>query len=207
MSFLFSQNANLVQVKGMVVNQNREPLPYVRIIDITRGKGLIARSDGEFSFFTEKGDSLLFSYVGYKDQVRPIPSIVADKIYYLVVVMKPDTFMLPETDILPWKTYEDFKKEVLVARVPEDDLDRAAKNLALMELQQILYPDDIPSAPGAAAHLYFYEYYDKLYWKGQTQPMQIFNIMAWQKFFQYLKEGKFKQKEKPKSEYELDWRH
>jgi len=37
-----------------------------------------------------------------------------------------------------------------------------------------------------------------LYWKGQTQPMQIFNIMAWQEFIRYIREGKFKNPNKRK---------
>jgi hypothetical protein len=193
---LHAQNSVLVQVKGMVINSHREPLAFVHIIDRTSGKGVISRSDGEFNFFTEKGDTLLFSCVGYKKVRKIIPAIYPEKIYYLVVVLPVDTQMLPETKVFPWNNYDDFKEAILATRIPEDDFDRAVKNLALMELQQILFPDEMPSAPGAASRIYLYEYYDRLYWRGQTQPMQIFNIMAWQQFFEYLKEGKFKQYEK-----------
>jgi hypothetical protein len=31
-----------------------------------------------------------------------------------------------------------------------------------------------------------------LYWKGQTQPMQIFNIMAWQEFINTFVKGNLK---------------
>ncbi len=201
---VISQNSQLVQIKGMVLNEAREPLPYVQIIDKKRSKGVISHSDGEFSFFTEKGDTLVFSCIGYKKVQKIIPTILKEKIYYLVVVLSADPVMLPETQVFPWQTYKEFKEAILEVQVPEDDYDRAAKNLAIMELQQILFPDEMPSAPGAASHLYLYEYYDKLYWKGQTQPMQIFNIMAWQQFFQYLKEGKFKQKDKKKDIDDLD---
>jgi len=192
----FSQTTPLVQVKGMVISSQSEPLAFVHIVDITRGKGVISRSDGEFNFFTEKGDTLLFSCVGHKKVRKIIPALYSEKIYYLVVVMPVDTQMLPETKVFPWNTYDEFKEAILATHVPDDDFDRAVKNLALMELQQILFPDEMPSAPGAASRLYLYEYYDRLYWKGQTQPMQIFNLMAWQQFFEYLKEGKFKQYEK-----------
>lgn len=195
-SFAYAQPSTLVQVKGMVINSQREPLAFVHIVDATRGKGVISRSDGEFNFFTEKGDTLFFSCVGHKKVRKIIPAIYPDKIFYLVVVLPVDTQMLPETKVFPWNTYDEFKEAIMAARIPEDDFDRAVKNLALMELQQILFPDEMPSAPGAASRLYLYEYYDRLYWKGQTQPMQIFNLMAWQQFFEYLKEGKFKQYEK-----------
>ena len=197
-----AQNSPLVQVKGMVINNNREPLPYVHIIDKTKGKGVISRSDGEFNFFTEKGDTLVFSCVGYKKVRKIIPTILKEKIYHVIVVMQVDTLLLPETLVLPWNTYEEFKEAVLEAHLPEDDFDRAVKNLALMELQQVLFPEEMPSASGAASRLYFYEKYDRLYWKGQYQPMQIFNIMAWQQFFEYVKEGKFKQKKTTKDELE-----
>ncbi|PKP17092.1 MAG: hypothetical protein CVU05_16140 [Bacteroidetes bacterium HGW-Bacteroidetes-21] len=195
---LVAQTHELVQVKGIVINNNKEPLPFVHILDLTKGKGTISQYDGEFSFFTEKGDTLQFTCVGHKSTKKIIPIIFPEKIYHVVVVLRIDTIMLPETIILPWKTYKEFKEAVLHANVPDDDYDRAAKNLALMELQQLLYPDEMPIAAGAASRIFLYEHYDKLYWKGQSQPMQIFNIVAWQQFFEYLKDGKFKNKKKKK---------
>jgi len=193
---IYPQSSDLIQIKGMVVNSNKEPLPFVHILITNKARGTISKGDGEFSFFTEKGDTVLFSSMGYKRAQKIIPHFINERIYYMVVVLFPDTILISETLILPWKTYNEFKDAVITVKLPEDDYDRASKNLALMELQQILYPDEMPIASGAAHRLFMYDYYDKLYYRGQTQPMQIFNIFAWQEFFEYLKEGKFKSKPK-----------
>ncbi len=195
---LQGQNSEIIQIKGIVINEKHEPLSFVHILNLSRRKGATSNSNGEFDFFSNKGDTLRFTCIGHKSTKKIIPLIISEKIYHIIVVLKSDTLMLPETIVLPWQTYQEFKEAVLAVKIPDDDKDRATKNLALMELQQILYPDEMPIASGAARRIFLYEHYDKLYYKGQNQPMQIYNVIAWQEFFKYLQEGKFKYKKKKK---------
>jgi len=58
--------------------------------------------------------------------------------------------------------------------------------------------DDYFQSPSIAFKVQQQQWASNLYWKGQTQPMQIFNVMAWQKFIEYIREGKFKNPNKKK---------
>jgi len=192
----YAQKAELIQVKGIVVNKKLEPLPFAHILVKSKNFGTISDENGKFDFFIEKGDTLIFSCVGYKKSRHIIPTISDYRIYHLLALLQQDTIILPEVLILPWETYKDFVVAFVKTKIPDDDIDRAEKNLALIQLQAIINEDDMPSAPGASYNLLTQQRNSLLYWKGQTQPMQIFNVFAWQQFFDYLKNGKFKQTKK-----------
>ena len=193
---LYAQKADIIQVKGIVVNKKLEPLPFAHILVKSKNFGTISDENGKFDFFIEKGDTLIFSCVGYKKSRHIIPTISDYRIYHLLALLQQDTIILPEVLILPWETYKDFVVAFVKTKIPDDDIDRAEKNLALIQLQAIINEDDMPSAPGASYNLLTQQRNSLLYWKGQTQPMQIFNVFAWQQFFDYLKNGKFKQTKK-----------
>jgi len=194
LDLLKAQKPELIQVKGMVVNLQFEPVSFAHIIIKNKNLGTISNENGKFNFFTEKGNTIQFSCVGYKRASYLIPVITNYKIYHILAVMHPDTILLPEVIIFPWENYKEFVQVFLKTKVPDDDIARAEKNLELMHLQMLINDDEIPSAPGAAYNLTMQQRNNQLYWKGQTQPMQIFNVFAWQQFFDYLKNGKFKRK-------------
>jgi hypothetical protein len=189
-----SQTQELIQVKGMVVGLKLEPVPFAHVKVKSKRTGTISGSDGRFDLFLEKGDTIRVSCVGYKKGTYTIPRMTDSKIYHLLVVLYPDTIRLPEVTIFPWRDYKEFKEVFIRTKVPDDDIIRAEKNFQLMTLQAFINEDEMPSAPGAAYNLSMHQRNDLLYWKGQSQPMQLFNVFAWQQFFDYLKNGKFKRK-------------
>ncbi len=194
----YSQNSELIQIKGIVVNKKLEPIPFAHILVKGTNNGSISDVNGTFDFFTKKGDTLIFSCVGYKKSRHIIPTISDFRIYHLLALLQNDTIILPEVLILPWKTYKDFVIAFLKTKIPDDDIERAEKNFALMQLQVALNDDDMPSAPGASYNLLTQQRNSLLYWKGQNQPNQLLNYVAWAKFFEYLKNGKFKRKHNKK---------
>lgn len=195
-SVLYSQKLELVQVKGIVVNLKLEPISFAHILVRNKKIGTISDPNGKFDFFTNKGDTLEISCVGYKKTKYLIPENTDFKIYHVLIVLHNDTLKLPEVVIFPWRNYNEFVQCFIKTKVPDDDIVRAEKNFELLKLQILLDDDDIPSAPGAAYNLSMQQRNSELYWKGQTQPMQIFNVFAWQQFFEYLKNGRFKNKKK-----------
>lgn len=195
-SYSFSQKQELIQIKGMVVNEKSEPVSFAHILFQNKKYGTICSQNGKFDFFTVTGDTLEFSCVSYKKAKYTIPLKTNFKIYHILALLHPDTLILPEIIIYPWKDFKEFTKIFLETNVTDDDIVRAEKNFELLKLQMIVNEDEIPSAPGAAYNISMNQRYSQLYWKGQTQPMQIFNVFAWQQFFEYLKNGKFKRKQK-----------
>lgn len=191
---IFGQSTDLIQVKGIVVNTKLEPVSFVHILVKNKNSGTVSNETGRFDIFLTKGDTLQFSCVGYKRANIVIPKVTDFKIYHLVAVLTSDTIILPEVTIFPWKNYKAFVHAFLTTKIPDDDIVRAENNFNLLKLQMIVNEDEIPPAQGAAYNLSMLQRNEQLYWKGQTQPMQIFNVFAWAQFFDYLKKGKFKRK-------------
>jgi hypothetical protein len=106
--------------------------------------------------------------------------------------MTSDTITLPQTVIYPWPSREDFVDAFLNFDVPDDDYERARKNLEGSKIRELAekYPMD-----GSMNYNYSMQLHqDKLYYIGQTQPITILNPFAWAQFIKAWKEGKFKRK-------------
>jgi hypothetical protein len=179
-----------VQLSGVVRNELLQPLKFVHIVILNKHRGTISDTRGMFSFVVEEHDTIMFSAVGFKSTGLIIPDTLDSFNYPVDIVMETDTIEIAEVIILPWKTYAEFKQAFLAIELPDDDLQKAYKNIALITAQ--IHNTDI--APDAALNYQYHlrEQYNQLYSKGQTPYYTIFNPLRWAEFFKYLEEGKFK---------------
>ena len=194
-SFAQQKNENLVQFSGMVLDGSDEmlyPVPYVNIHVKEKKRGTYSDLKGFFSIVVEKGDIIVFSAVGYKTVEFNIPLDMEDDRYSLVQLMTQDTINLPETVIFPWPSRDHFKLEFLAMDVTPELQELAARNLANETLRQMR--NDVPSDGREHASYYMRQQASEYYYVGQQPPMNIFNPLAWNKFFKAWKNGDFKKK-------------
>jgi hypothetical protein len=189
------QEEKLVQLTGMVRNENLEPLQFVHVVVLNKHRGTISDFKGMFSFVVQAKDTILFSAVGYKHFYLSIPENPEKDHYYVEIPMKTDTIMIGEVIILPWKTYQEFQDAFLALELPDDDLKRAYRNIAYI-LAQI----DMNATPDPYLNYQYLmkEYYDQLYTQGQMPYYSVFDPLRWRQFIKYLEEGKFKNPNKKK---------
>jgi len=183
----------LVQFTGIVVTADSlKPIPYTNIAIKNTWRGTVADYYGYFSFVAFKSDTLLFSAVGFKKGTFTIPDTLTGNRYSMIQVMASDTIMLTQTVIYPWPSKEKFKEAFLQYDVPDDDYERAKKNLDIAQLRDATtyYPMDGSMNFRNSMELY----QNRLYYYGQTQPITILNPFAWAEFIKAWKEGKFKRK-------------
>ena len=195
-SFLYAQDKSsspLVQFSGVVVTADSlQPIPFVNIMVRDSWRGAITDLYGFFSFVAQKGDVVFFSAMGYKTASFVIPDTLSKDRYSLIQVMRTDTLMLNETMIYPWPTYEQFKVAFVTANIPDDDLERARKNIEKIE-------KEIATGTWAMDGSMNYRNYiekqtGKLYYAGQLPPNNLLNPFAWAQFIKAWREGKFKTK-------------
>lgn len=191
---LFSQVTDgLVQFSGLVMTSDSLlGLPYVNIAIRNTHKGTMSNFDGFFSFVAEAGDTVLFSSVGYKRKNIIIPDTLDGSRYSVIQLMTRDTIHLPETIIYPWPTKDQFKEAFLNVDVPDDDLDRARKNLERERLKEL--GESLPADGKESASLVMRDYSNQFYTYGQYPYYSIFNPISWAKFIQAWKRGDFKKK-------------
>jgi len=186
---IWSQDEKLIQFSGVVRNLKYEAVPDVNIINISKKSGTTGNEKGMFSFIVAPSDSVLFRCIGYKNTLVVIPDDINVSQYPRDIYLLNDTIHLSEVKVFPWKTYDEFKVAFLKLELPDDDEQRAYKNIALIKAQ--LNMDFEPDAD-LSFKTAMQQHYDKLYYAGQYPSIPLLNPLNWAKFFEALKRGDFK---------------
>ena len=181
----------LVQLSGVVIAESTlEPAPYTAIYDKTQGRGVVADYYGFFSLVTLPGDTLYFNYYGYKPSTYIVPDTLEDNRYSIIHILESDTLLLPEVEVHPWPSREDFAR-AFVEMDPYDDAVRRA--------QRQLYGESLAyiaaRTENDATTSYAYarnQANTALYTKGQLPVNNLLNPYAWAKLIDDWKKGKLK---------------
>jgi hypothetical protein len=192
----FSQNndekyldSTMIQLSGVVISEDGlEPLPYTTVFDKTLRRGVIADYYGFFSFVVFPADTLLFSFFGHKTSTYIVPDTLKENRYSIIHMVQKDTLNLPEVDVYPWPSREQFA-QAFIDMVPYDDaLRRAQRELSGESLAFIAARLEGDASLSYAASRN--EAYTKLYTNGQLPGNNLFNPYAWAKLVQDWKAGK-----------------
>lgn len=181
----------LVQFSGIVIERDSLiPVPFTQILVQGTRRGTFSDYFGYFSFVAAKGDTIVFSAVGFKNSYFIIPDTLKTNRYSLIQIIAMDTIYLKEAVIYPWPTKDQFKQAFLSLNAPNDMYDNANKNLNkdIMQLQYQNMGNDANLAYKAAMQ----QQYSRLYYAGQLPPNNLLNPIAWAKFIDAWKKGQFK---------------
>lgn len=192
-------NSQLVQFSGIVMaSDSLNPVFYANIWDKNKRRGTVSNGQGFFSFVVHKGDTILFSAIGYQKAKMVVPATLSENTYSIIQFMKHDTIMLPTAVIYPWPAPHEFKQAFLALNIPDDDIARAQKNLEQERIQQLSMAMKMDGSENFDYQMRRYS--QGLYSAGQSPHMRIFDVFAWAEFFKALKRGDFKNKYKDTSE-------
>ncbi|MBM3416258.1 MAG: carboxypeptidase-like regulatory domain-containing protein [Bacteroidetes bacterium] len=167
-------------------------IPAVSIMVKGQNRGTITNAEGVFSIVVLKGDQVEFTHVTYKPKTVTIPRNLEGNQYSVVQLMVIDTVYLPATIIRPRPTAEQFARDFVNIKVPDDDLEIARKNTSAAKRRVLL--QTTPADGGEATRIQFNKIANRAVYQGQTPPMNIFNPAAWADFIQAWKRGDFKNK-------------
>jgi hypothetical protein len=186
-------DSNLIQLIGKLLDEQHQPLPYAHVLILNNYRGAITDRNGKYSLVVEKRDSVMFASVGFRRKIIEIPYNLPDPYLNLNVVLERDTLIIAEIIIYPWRTYEQFREAFINLKLPDDDMERARRNIALIKTQIIL--DDNPDARQNFQYI-LNQQYNRTFQQGMYPSYQIFNAFAWAEFFKALKRGDFKKQDR-----------
>jgi hypothetical protein len=190
----FAQEKRFIEINGVVMTADSlRYLPFLSIERIGKADGTYTSNKGVFSLMVEPGDTLEFTYVGYKTKRIQIGQSYSEERYSLVQLMVQDTFYLPETYVRPGPKKEEFDFAFKNWPVPDDKIELARKNTEVNTLRVLAYM--LPKDGREQANAILKEKYYNFGWEGLAVPNQkIFSPWAWQDFIQAWKRGDFKRK-------------
>ena len=183
----------VVQLYGIVMTADSlQAIPAASVIVTGKGRGTLTNEQGVFSIVVLKGDNIRFSVVGFKDKLINIPKNLDGNQYSVIQLMVTDTAYLPATFIKPRPTREQFERDFVTIRVPDDQYEVARQNTD--EAKRRVLMMSLPQDGREAVNMQFRQQAAKYYYQGQQPPINLFNPMAWADFIQAWKRGDFKSK-------------
>jgi hypothetical protein len=131
-AFAQQKEMPIVQFTGVVYNADSTNVivPYVTITNKNRNTANVANYNGYFSFVAHELDTLKFTSVGYEPITVVIPANVPNKSYTTKIRLKPQINNLPVVRLFPWATTDEFRRDFVSAKIADDDLEIARKNIS-----------------------------------------------------------------------------
>lgn len=184
---------SVVQLYGVIMTADSlVGIPAVSITIKGQNRGTMTNADGVFSIVVLKGDQVEFSHVSYKPKTITIPRTLEGNQFSVIQLMVADTVYLPATIIKPRPSPEQFARDFVNTKVPDDDIEIARQNTSAAKRRILL--QTTPGDGGEATRIQFNRIANRAVYQGQTPPMNIFNPAAWADFIQAWKRGDFKNK-------------
>ena len=184
---------SVVQLYGVVMTADSlKGIPSVSIMVRGQNRGTVSNDDGVFSIVVLKGDSVEFSSVGFKNKQVTIPKDLKGSQYSMIQLLVNDTIFLPATIIKPRLTREQFERDFVNTKVPDDEIAIARSNNDAATRRALM--SSLPVDGREASNQYMRQQQKKLYYSGQIAPQNIFNPFAWAEFIKAWKRGDYKKK-------------
>ena len=184
---------SVVQLYGVIMTADSlVGIPAVSVMIKGQNRGTMTNAQGVFSIVVLKGDEVEFTHVSYKPKTISIPRNLEGTQFSVIQLMVADTVYLPATIIRPRPTPEQFARDFVNTKVPDDDIEVARQNTSSAKRRILL--ETTPGDGGEATRIQFNKIANKAVYQGQTPPMNIFNPAAWADFIDAWKRGDFKNK-------------
>jgi hypothetical protein len=184
---------SVVQLYGVVMTADSlVGIPAVSIMVKGQNRGTITNNSGVFSIVVLKGDQVEFTHVTYKSKTISIPRNLEGNQYSVVQLMVADTVYLPATIIRPRPTPEQFARDFVNNKVPDDDIEIARQNTSATKRR--VWLQTTPGDGGEATRVQFNKIANRAVYQGALPPQNLFNPAAWASFIEAWKRGDFKRK-------------
>lgn len=184
---------SVVQLYGVVMTADSlQALPSVSVMVKGQNRGTVTNSQGVFSIVVIKGDAIEFTSVGFKPKTILVPKNMDGNQFSVLQLMVTDTVFLAATIIRSRPSREQFERDFINTKVPDDNLEIARQNNDESRRRSLMAI--LPRDGKEAASNYMSKQAAKYYYSGQAAPQNIFNPFAWADFIKAWKRGDFKNK-------------
>jgi hypothetical protein len=182
---------SVVQIYGVIMTSDSlKAIPGASVVVKGRNQGTFSNDQGVFSIVVLKGDQIEFTSIGYKPVLYTIRDTVKGNSISLIQLMVVDAQYLPATVIAARPTREQFERDFVNTKVPDDGIEIARQNNDAAKRR--ILSRSLPASSGEAAATYLRQSAQKYYYQGQAPPQNIFNPLAWADFIQAWKRGDFR---------------
>lgn len=212
---LFAQDSTqsesiVIQFSGIVVTGDSSfGLPGAHIYVPKWRRGTATNDVGYFTMPALAGDCVIVKHIGFKKKYIILPDGIEKQSYTYIIDLKQDTTELAEITVMPYPTYQLFKKAFVSMRTPEkEDLENWEKNMRKEDLERMM----LAMGPSSYESYRRYSLQEIINIENSniitnsTINNPLLNLFAWITLVQDIKEQvKKKKKQKERDAYESDF--
>ncbi len=196
-TFAQGQDRQITFTGFITGGKTNEPLPGAYIYIPKAGKGVLSAPNGYFALPVLPGDSIIFSYVGFKTQYHIIPRRLSDVTYSAVVALQEDVKTLAEVKVYPYATEELFKNAFVNLKLPDEkERENLARNTdpeSILRLAATMPMGAVANHQNFVNQQFFGR--ESIIGRSQTPTFAFTNPFAWANFIRSVKRGDLKGKE------------
>lgn len=193
-----AENDRYVQVSGIITDESFNPVPGVAVVSKKLRKGTLSERSGIFSITSTPGDTIFFRALGYKRYHTIIPPTYEENYVKVDIALELDTIQIKEVNIMPWKNYSEFLKDITKVKPVDPLIENMNDNIASIYVA-IANQTGLKGSSEAGYRYSMQQNFNATATHGQYPINNLLNPFAWSKFFHGLKNGLLKNQkyEKP----------
>ncbi len=180
-----------VQVSGLITDQWYQPVQGAAVISHKLRRGTVSEKTGIYSITSAPGDTVFFRALGYKRYHTIIPNDFPDKHCTVDIVLEADTIAISEINIFPWKSYNEFIKDMTRERPVDPIIENMNDNIASIYVA-IANQSNMTVSPEAGYKYAMEQNFSSMATRNQYPVNNLLNPFAWAKFINGVKHGLFK---------------
>lgn len=188
-----SSPERFVQVSGIISDITNRPVSGVAIISKKLRRGAISERTGIYSITSVPGDTIFYRALGFKRYHTVIPPSYESRHCMVDIMLELDTIPIEEVTILPWKTYNEFIKEMTREKPADPLIENMNENIASVYVA-VTNQTGVSITPEAGYRYAMDQNFNAMATRNQFPVNNLLNPFAWAKFINEVKSGLFRNK-------------
>ena len=125
-----TERQTYIQVSGLIIDEAYSPVPGVAVISRKLKRGTVSERSGIYSITSTPGDTIFFRALGFKRYHTIIPESFEERQCNVDIILEIDTIQFRKSQYLPWKTYNEFLKDMTKEKPVDPIIENMNDNLA-----------------------------------------------------------------------------
>lgn len=186
-----TEKERFFQVSGIITDDGNNAISNVGVVSLKLKRGSLSEKSGIYSITSTPGDTILFKALGFKKKFIILPQTFEGRHFYADVMLSTDTIPIAGVDILPWKTYSDFIRDMTTPIPVPPEIENMNDNLASV-YAQVANTTGVRITPEAGYKYASEQNFSAMSTRGQLPVNNLLNPFAWAKFINGVKNGLLK---------------
>lgn len=195
-----NETVRYVQLSGIITDESYRPVQGVAVVSRKLHRGSVSERTGIYSITSTPGDTVFFRALGFKRYHTIIPESYDARHCKVDIVLEIDTIQIEEIAILPWKSYNEFIKDMTKEKPVDPIIENMNDNIASIYVA-IANQTNVRVSPEAGYRYAMEQNFSAMATRNQYPVNNLLNPFAWAKFISSVKNGLFKNQKFDKPVY------